>query len=277
MRTLGPGDGRRVLNVPSQGPAVFFDALNFQRAIELENDGTRRIERHKRHVRTGAEHVLIGDDLGFDPVVRDIKAAGGLLRRGLLSLHCEGQRQHGQNRHNAGENMLHSFHGFMTTIIQSRGLDGKNSGALAKLTTDYAKIRVIGNGRPLDTTLPGIQSCHTVVVQKPSTETSPHLKSLFMRRGLSLSPLFVCALAVLSAQAGTSQRAVDFKETTLKNGLRVITVEDHSAPVVALSTYTSVRATPGRTGLPSFEHMSSRVPKCWIGEHSCSSSTTAET
>ena len=49
-------------------------------------------------------------------------------------------------------------------------------------------------------------------------------------------PLLFCALAVLPGQAQTVRNVrVDFKETTLKNGLRVITVEDHSAPVVAIS------------------------------------------
>src|SRR5919205_366523 len=75
-----------------------------------------------------------------------------------------------------------------------------------------------------------------------------------------LSPLFVCALAVVAAQAqGPRNVRVDFKETTLKNGLRVITVEDHSAPVVALSiTYNvgSRNEREGRTGLAHlFEHM----------------------
>jgi zinc protease len=75
-----------------------------------------------------------------------------------------------------------------------------------------------------------------------------------------LSPLFVCALAVLSAQAqGPRNVRVDFKETTLKNGLRVITVEDHSAPVVAVSiTYNvgSRNEREGRTGFAHlFEHM----------------------
>src|SRR5919205_873132 len=75
-----------------------------------------------------------------------------------------------------------------------------------------------------------------------------------------LSLLFVCALAVLSAQAqGPRNVRVDFKETTLKNGLRVITVEDHSAPVVALSiTYNvgSRNEREGRTGFAHlFEHM----------------------
>jgi predicted Zn-dependent peptidase len=75
-----------------------------------------------------------------------------------------------------------------------------------------------------------------------------------------LFPLFVCALAVFSAQAqGPRNVRVDFKETTLKNGLRVITVEDHSAPVIAVSiTYNvgSRNERQGRTGFAHlFEHM----------------------
>jgi predicted Zn-dependent peptidase len=65
---------------------------------------------------------------------------------------------------------------------------------------------------------------------------------------------------VLSTQAQAPRNVrVDFKETTLKNGLRVITVEDHSAPVVALSiTYNvgSRNEREGRTGFAHlFEHM----------------------
>src|SRR5215813_2560496 len=75
-----------------------------------------------------------------------------------------------------------------------------------------------------------------------------------------LSPLFVCALAFISAQAqGPRNVRVDLKETTLKNGLHVITVEDHSAPVVALAiTYNvgSRNERQGRTGFAHlFEHM----------------------
>ena len=46
-----------------------------------------------------------------------------------------------------------------------------------------------------------------------------------------LSALLVCTLSVIAVQAQAARNVrVDFKETTLKNGLRVITVEDHSAP-----------------------------------------------
>ena len=75
-----------------------------------------------------------------------------------------------------------------------------------------------------------------------------------------LFALFFCAVAVLDGQAQTARNVrVDFKETTLKNGLRVITVEDHSAPVVAVSiTYNvgSRNERQGRTGFAHlFEHM----------------------
>lgn len=60
------------------------------------------------------------------------------------------------------------------------------------------------------------------------------------------------------AQTGRSIH-VDLKETRLANGLRVITVEDHSAPVIAVAvTYNvgSRNEKPGRTGFAHlFEHM----------------------
>jgi zinc protease len=71
-----------------------------------------------------------------------------------------------------------------------------------------------------------------------------------------LSALFVCALAVLSAQAQAPRNVrVDFKETTLKNGLRVLTVEDHSAPVVALSITYNVGSRDERKGRTGFAHL----------------------
>src|ERR671926_951552 len=71
-----------------------------------------------------------------------------------------------------------------------------------------------------------------------------------------LSLLFVCALAVLSAQAqGPRNVRLDFKETTLKNGLRVITVEDHSAPVVALAITYNVGSRDERKGRTGFAHL----------------------
>ena len=67
----------------------------------------------------------------------------------------------------------------------------------------------------------------------------------------------------MSANAVFSQAVrskwLDFRDTRLANGLRVITVEDHSAPVIALVvTYNvgSRNERPGRTGFAHlFEHM----------------------
>jgi zinc protease len=76
---------------------------------------------------------------------------------------------------------------------------------------------------------------------------------------------FLCSaiVALLLVSSGQGQTAakmrVDLKDSTLKNGLRVITVEDHNAPVIAVSvTYNvgSRNERPGRTGFAHlFEHM----------------------
>ena len=77
------------------------------------------------------------------------------------------------------------------------------------------------------------------------------------RKILSAMILFACANIALG-QASRNPH-VDLKETRLANGLRVITVEDHSAPVIALDiTYQvgSRNERPGRTGFAHlFEHM----------------------
>lgn len=71
-----------------------------------------------------------------------------------------------------------------------------------------------------------------------------------------LLPLLICALAVIPGQAQTARNVrVDFKETTLKNGLRVITVEDHSAPVVAISVTYNVGSRDERKGRTGFAHL----------------------
>jgi predicted Zn-dependent peptidase len=71
-----------------------------------------------------------------------------------------------------------------------------------------------------------------------------------------LAPLFTCAVAVFAVQAQTARNVrVDFKETTLKNGLRVITVEDHSAPVIAISVTYNVGSRNERKGRTGFAHL----------------------
>jgi len=88
-----------------------------------------------------------------------------------------------------------------------------------------------------------------------------------------LSLVVVFCLAVCSlALAQTKPPKVEFTDTTLDNGLRVIIVPDHTAPVCAISlTYNtgSRNERPGRTGFAHlFEHMmfegSANVGK---GEH----------
>jgi zinc protease len=74
---------------------------------------------------------------------------------------------------------------------------------------------------------------------------------------------FVGAIFILALAAATFAQSrnphVDMKETRLANGLRVITVEDHNAPVIAVDvTYNvgSRNERPGRTGFAHlFEHM----------------------
>jgi len=74
-----------------------------------------------------------------------------------------------------------------------------------------------------------------------------------------LSTLLLLALATSVAAQSASNLHVNFKDIKLQNGLRVILVEDHNAPVVALSvTYNvgSRNEKPGRTGFAHlFEHM----------------------
>ncbi|HXI74022.1 MAG TPA: pitrilysin family protein [Pyrinomonadaceae bacterium] len=74
---------------------------------------------------------------------------------------------------------------------------------------------------------------------------------------LGAALLFALAGSAL-AQASKNPH-VDLKETRLANGLRVVTVEDHNAPVIAVNvTYNvgSRNEKPGRTGFAHlFEHM----------------------
>jgi zinc protease len=77
---------------------------------------------------------------------------------------------------------------------------------------------------------------------------------------LHLKILSVALLSAIATSAfAQSKPRVDLKETKLANGLRIITVEDHNAPVIAVSvTYNvgSRNEKPGRTGFAHlFEHM----------------------
>ena len=69
------------------------------------------------------------------------------------------------------------------------------------------------------------------------------------------------ALICLIANGNTTlaqtpkQMRVDFKETTLKNGLRVITIEDSTAPVVAISVTYNVGSRDEKAGRTGFAHL----------------------
>jgi len=73
-----------------------------------------------------------------------------------------------------------------------------------------------------------------------------------------IATLLVALTGTALAQAGRSLH-VDLKETRLANGLHVITVEDHSAPVIAVNVTYNVGSRDekqGRTGFAHlFEHM----------------------
>jgi len=70
-----------------------------------------------------------------------------------------------------------------------------------------------------------------------------------------LFPLLICACAAVVGHSQTTDVRVDFKDTTLKNGLRVITIEDHSAPVVGLSISYNVGSRDERKGRTGFAHL----------------------
>jgi predicted Zn-dependent peptidase len=70
---------------------------------------------------------------------------------------------------------------------------------------------------------------------------------------LSATVLFALAGTVL-AQTGRSVH-VDLKDTRLANGLRVITVEDHTAPVIAVAVTYNVGSRNEREGRTGFAHL----------------------
>jgi zinc protease len=69
-------------------------------------------------------------------------------------------------------------------------------------------------------------------------------------------PGLMVLLVAISASAQVARKVhVDFKETTLKNGLRVITVEDHTAPVIASNVTYNVGSRNERQGRTGFAHL----------------------
>ncbi|HEU4652718.1 MAG TPA: pitrilysin family protein [Steroidobacteraceae bacterium] len=62
-------------------------------------------------------------------------------------------------------------------------------------------------------------------------------------------------LAVCAHAAPASNPRVDFNQTILPNGLKVLFVEDHSAPVIAVSVVYDVGSRNEREGLTGFAHL----------------------
>ncbi|MDX6497359.1 MAG: zinc protease [Blastocatellia bacterium] len=73
------------------------------------------------------------------------------------------------------------------------------------------------------------------------------------KKFLSATVLFAMAGSLL-AQTGRSIH-VDLKETRLANGLRVITVEDHNTPVIAVNVTYNVGSRNERQGRTGFAHL----------------------
>lgn len=77
-----------------------------------------------------------------------------------------------------------------------------------------------------------------------------------MRYAVKLSAVLLVCVFALQVEAQTTRNVrVNYKETTLKNGLRVITVEDHTAPVVAISVNYNVGSRDERRGRTGFAHL----------------------
>ena len=95
-----------------------------------------------------------------------------------------------------------------------------------------------------------------------------------MRHALRLSLMIVVCLSLAQQTlAQTRNVKINYKETTLKNGLRVITVEDHTAPVVSSAVTYNVGSRDehkGKTGYAHlFEHMMFKGSEnVGAGEHS---------
>jgi zinc protease len=67
--------------------------------------------------------------------------------------------------------------------------------------------------------------------------------------------LSVVSLLVLNASAQRASKKVEFKDLRLKNGLRVLLVEDHSAPVISLAVDYDVGSRNERQGRTGFAHL----------------------
>lgn len=72
---------------------------------------------------------------------------------------------------------------------------------------------------------------------------------------MRLHTKFLSAILLLALASVAMAQRVDFKETRLANGLRVITVEDHNAPVIAVDVTYNVGSRNERQGRTGFAHL----------------------
>ena len=77
----------------------------------------------------------------------------------------------------------------------------------------------------------------------------------FSRRVVAGLAGILAVVTSLSASSGTTVRKIDFTDTRLKNGLRVILPEDHSAPVFAIVVNYNVGSRDERKGRTGFAHL----------------------
>ena len=75
----------------------------------------------------------------------------------------------------------------------------------------------------------------------------------WLRKLFGVSLLFALTAGAVAQTAGRLH--VDLKDTRLANGLRVITVEDHNAPVIAVSVTYNVGSRNERQGRTGFAHL----------------------
>src|SRR5258705_4104410 len=71
----------------------------------------------------------------------------------------------------------------------------------------------------------------------------------------SFTRLCAAGVIVTLGVAAAPLRKIQFTDTKLKNGLRVITVEDHDAPVVAIAVNYNVGSRDERQGRTGFAHL----------------------
>src|SRR6266853_728603 len=77
---------------------------------------------------------------------------------------------------------------------------------------------------------------------------------------MRLHQKFLCATVLFALAGGVTAQTgrsvhVDLKETRLANGLRVITVEDHNTPVIAVNVTYNVGSRNEREGRTGFAHL----------------------